>query len=159
MLVCNTLSGFAFLVDVFCRLSFSFLMLLDLLAKAQQAAEESGDIAVVRRENEALFKQIQENQKLADDGMKALQESAEAEQLRLKDELAAARQEAEVARKEMKSLTEKAELRIQELDGQLERRKYEIQALDDKILGMCHAFLFRLSSFERVFRFLPYSLF
>ena len=119
----------------------------DLLAKAQQAVEEFGDIVVVRHEKEALFKKIQENQKLAEDAMKVLQESVEAEQLRLKDELAATRQEAEDARKEMKSLSKKAELRIHELDGQLERRKDEIQALDDKILGMFPAILFRLSSF------------
>ena len=88
--------------------------------------------------------------------MKALQESAEAEQLCLKVELAAARQEAEDARKEMKSLTEKAELRIQELDGQLERRKDEIQVLDDKILGMFSAFLF--SSFVFLNEFVRFCL-
>jgi len=57
------------------------------VAKAKQIVSETGDIEVVRRENAALFKQLEENRKTAEANLKAVQDSAAAEQDKLKAEL------------------------------------------------------------------------
>ena len=65
------------------------------VAKAKQIVSETGDIEVVRRENAALFKQLEENRKTAEANLKAVQDSAAEGQNALKAELLKLQRQAE----------------------------------------------------------------
>ena len=78
----------------------------------------------MRRENAALFKQLEENRKTAEANLKAVQDYAAAEQDKLKTELL-----------KMQRQAEKDGLLIQSLQGRLERRADESTAIDEKLLS------------------------
>ena len=94
------------------------------VAKAKQIVSETGDIEVVRRENAALFKQLEENRKTAEANLKAVQDSAAEGQNALKAELLKLQRQAE-----------KDGLLIQSLQGRLERQADESTAIDEKLLS------------------------
>ena len=112
------------------------------MAKAKQIVSETGDIEVVRRENAALFKQLEENRKTAEANLKAVQDSAAEGQNALKAELLKLQRQAE-----------KDGLLIQSLQGRLERQADESTAIDEKLLSKPHFFYF--SPFLSLFAFIP----
>ena len=112
------------------------------VAKAKQIVSETGDIEVVRREIAAFFKQLEENRNTAEANLKAVQDSAAAEQDKLKAELLKLQRQAE-----------KDGLLIQSLQGRLERQADESTAIDEKLLSKPLFFYF--SHFLSFFAFVP----
>lgn len=96
-------------------------------------AEESsgGDIAILRRENQELFKQLEEVKQQAARNQKAFEESAQQEQDRLTTELEDAKRA--LAAAESKN-AENAKV-MAELEAQLSRRLEEAAAIDNQVLG------------------------
>ena len=95
--------------------------------------EESanGDIDVIRRENQDLFKQLEEVKELAAKNQKAFEESAQQEQNRLTAELDSAKRA--LAAAESKN-AENAKV-MAELEAQLSGRLEEIAVVDNQVLG------------------------
>ena len=95
--------------------------------------EESanGDIDVIRRENQDLFKQLEEVKAAAEKNQKAFEESAQQEQNRLTAELDSAKRA--LAAAESKN-GENAKV-MAELESQLSGRLEEIAVVDSQVLG------------------------
>ena len=96
-------------------------------------AEESanGNINVIRRENQDLFKQLEEVKAAAARNQKAFEESAQQEQNRLTAELDSAKRA--LAAAESKN-GENAKV-MAELEAQLSGRLEEIAVMDNQVLG------------------------
>ena len=97
-------------------------------------AEESsaGDINIIRRENQDLFKQLEEVKELAAKNQKAFEESAQQEQNRLTAELDSAKRALTAA--EAKN-ADNAKI-MAELEAQLSSRLEEIAVVDNQVIGM-----------------------
>jgi len=110
-------------------------MFAEVVAKAKKIVDETGDIEIVRRENTALFKQLEENRLTAERNQKAIEESAAAEQERLKKELADTQKALKEAREAAETQAKANTDCIGDLHSQLERRLDEALAVDEKFLS------------------------
>ena len=108
------------------------LWLLDWTSLCICAEESSaGDINIIRRENQDLFKQLEEVKAAAEKNQKAFEESAQQEQNRLTAELDSAKRA--LAAAESKN-SENAKV-MAELEAQLSHRLEEVVVMDNQVLG------------------------